>query len=114
MSIRQWSSNEHSVLSGLPETSVKLSLSPSNDNTIKTLGIFWESLHDRITYSVQHATTHRPITKCTILAEVAKIYYPLGLLGPAKILVQKLWTLKLHWDESIPLDIHTYWTTYCR
>ena len=98
---------------------MKLSLSPSNDNTIKALGIFWESLHDRITYSVQHATHHnRPITKRTILAEVAKIYDPLGLLGPvvvtAKILVQKLWTLKLLWDESVSLDIHTYWTTYCR
>ncbi|XP_076384268.1 uncharacterized protein LOC143262243 [Megalopta genalis] len=30
----------------------------------------------------------------------------------AKILLQKLWTLKIDWDESLPMNIHTEWTQY--
>ena len=44
------------------------------------------------------------------------MYYPLGLLGPviikAKIYMQKLWRLKIDWDESLPEDLHTKWKNY--
>ncbi|XP_070070399.1 uncharacterized protein Parp1 isoform X3 [Drosophila takahashii] len=29
----------------------------------------------------------------------------------AKIILQELWLLKLHWDESVPQGIHTAWTS---
>ncbi|XP_033359909.1 uncharacterized protein LOC117238806 [Bombus vosnesenskii] len=55
------------------------------------------------------------MTKRTISSEIAKITQdPLGLLAPvivrAKMLLQRLWTLKIGWDESLPADVHTEWT----
>ncbi|XP_071579335.1 uncharacterized protein [Temnothorax nylanderi] len=39
-----------------------------------------------------------------------------GLLVPviiqAKMLIQRLWTLQLGWDESLPTELHTQWTNY--
>ncbi|XP_076660396.1 uncharacterized protein LOC143363742 [Halictus rubicundus] len=40
----------------------------------------------------------------------------LGLLGPvtvvAKILMQRLWQLKVDWDESLPMSLQTEWSNY--
>lgn len=51
------------------------------------------------------------------MSEIAKIFDPLGLLGPiilfTKKLMQNLWRLKLEWDESIPLEIHSQWLKFC-
>ncbi|XP_033200231.1 uncharacterized protein LOC117162465 [Bombus vancouverensis nearcticus] len=57
------------------------------------------------------------MTKRTISSEIAKITQdPLGLLAPvivrAKMLLQRLWTLKIGWDESLPADVHTEWSKY--
>lgn len=44
---------------------------------------------------------------------MAKIFDPLGTLGPlsirAKLLIQKLWQLKIDWDETIPIQLHSEW-----
>ena len=48
--------------------------------------------------------------------KVAKLFDPLGLLGPiivqAKIIIQLLSKANVNWDESIPIDIHTSWIEY--
>ena len=58
------------------------------------------------------------ITKRNILSEIAKLFDPLGLLGPiivrAKIIMQRLWQLQLGWDQSLPLELHTTWPNYRR
>ncbi|XP_070068106.1 uncharacterized protein [Drosophila takahashii] len=45
----------------------------------------------------------------------SSLFDPLGLVAPiilvAKIILQELWLLKLHWDESVPQGIHTAWTS---
>jgi hypothetical protein len=47
---------------------------------------------------------------------IARIYDPLGLLAPvivrAKILLQRVWALKVDWDESLPSDLHSEWKRY--
>ena len=47
---------------------------------------------------------------------IARIYDPLGLLTPviirAKILLQRVWVLKIDWDESLPADFHSVWNRY--
>ncbi|XP_076764826.1 uncharacterized protein LOC143431769 [Xylocopa sonorina] len=72
--------------------------------TIKTLGIYWNSQTDTINYSVSPVSIGNQVSKRSILSDIAKIFDPLGLLGPvvvkAKILLQQLWLLKLHWDET--------------
>jgi hypothetical protein len=56
------------------------------------------------------------ITKRSISSVIARIYDPLGLLAPvivrAKILLQRVWALKVDWDESLPSDLHSEWNRY--
>lgn len=76
----------------------------------------WHSVNDTLQYVIKHQAPIKVITKRTVLASIAQIYDPLGLLGPvivtAKILIQRLWQLKISWDETVPIDIHTRWRAY--
>ncbi|XP_057335449.1 uncharacterized protein LOC130674197 [Microplitis mediator] len=116
--IRQWASNDSEVLKDIAKENINPHLQ-LGDTTLKTLGVCWESKTDSIMYTVNAITitNQTKITKRTILSEVAKIFDPLGLLAPviiiAKILLQRLWSEKLDWDESLPLELHTEWKTYC-
>ncbi|XP_078051509.1 uncharacterized protein LOC144477649 [Augochlora pura] len=116
LNIRQWASNHPALLQGLAEENVNKILQLGESSTIKTLGVVWNSSDDTISYAVTTSKSIGPITKRTISSEIAKIYDPLGLLGPviivAKILLQKLWTMKVDWDESLPMDVHTEWREY--
>ena len=51
-----------------------------------------------------------------ILSQVAKLFDPLGLLGPiivkTKIMIQHLWKAGVSWDGSIPADIYTMWLNF--
>lgn len=50
------------------------------------------------------------------MSVISRIYDPLGLVGPliteAKEIMQQLWLLKLNWDESVPINIHSKWTNF--
>ncbi|XP_076383120.1 uncharacterized protein LOC143260685 [Megalopta genalis] len=116
LTIRQWASNEPKLLAGLHTDLIHPKIL-GNATAMKTLGISWDAEHDTIRYSVQTATANK-VTKRHILATIAKIFDPLGLLGPvtihAKIIMQQLWQLKIDWDESLPANIHTELTEYER
>ncbi|XP_078040736.1 uncharacterized protein LOC144471982 [Augochlora pura] len=113
LNIRQWVSNDPNLLSGLSEDQIHPKY--FGDESVKTLGVIWSPRDDSIRYtvSIDNRQTH---TKRTILSTIAKIFVPLGLLGPvtvsAKILMQRLWQLRLDWDESLPADIQTEWLNY--
>ncbi|XP_043588364.1 uncharacterized protein LOC122570306 [Bombus pyrosoma] len=110
LNIRKWASNDRELLQGLSEQDMNDKLLPGESQTLKTLGIVWNSSDDSILYSVKICPTSSRITKRIISSEIAKIYDPLGLLAPvivrAKMLLQRLWTLKIDWDESLPADLH--------
>ncbi|XP_076231248.1 uncharacterized protein LOC143177269 [Calliopsis andreniformis] len=114
LNIRQWVSNDPRLLSGLSEDQIHPKFFGEIDG-IKTLGITWNARQDSINYSVNLPSSKKH-TKRTVLSSIAKIFDPLGLLGPititAKIFMQRLWQLKLDWDESLPTNLHTEWTTY--
>jgi len=46
-----------------------------------------------------------------MLSTLSRIFDLLGLLGLviffAKIFIQRVWSLDLAWDETVPMDIHT-------
>lgn len=115
LTIRQWASNEPAVLHGLSEKSINQHLQLGDTTTLKKLGIAWDAKKDTITYTVHPKDLHK-ITKRTILAETAKIFDPLDLLAPviivAKMIMQKLWSLKVDWDESLPQNIHSEWLNF--
>ncbi|XP_072766394.1 uncharacterized protein [Anoplolepis gracilipes] len=109
--LHKWNSNESSIVNN----HLKLPTLPTKEE-IKTLGICWNTTDDNLQYKTQAmAKTDRP-TKRSILSTITQIYDPLVLMGPtiicAKIVLQQLWKLKLGWDESLPLDLHTTWIKY--
>ena len=114
--LRKWASNDPSLI---PESSggpVNTHMSLDPNSTVKTLGIQWKSRRDSIFYKVDMSSLSNVVTKRSILSQVAKLFDPLGLLGPvilnAKIIIQLLWKAGLHWDSSIPVDIHTMWLSF--
>ncbi|XP_071652694.1 uncharacterized protein [Temnothorax longispinosus] len=116
--LRKWASNSPDLLVNLPDSSMMNSTRTlDKEGMCKTLGIQWNPKDDVLLYQIQiKADTNQRVTKRTILSCVAQIFDPLGLLGPviilAKMLIQRLWTLQLGWDESLPAELHTQWSNY--
>ncbi|KAB0796731.1 hypothetical protein PPYR_10792, partial [Photinus pyralis] len=81
----------------------------------KTLGMLWNACNDSIQFSINDNLNNQ-ISKRTILSTTCQIFDPLGLLGPiiiiSKIIIQKLWQLKLEWDQPIPNSISTDWVKF--
>ncbi|XP_063911926.1 uncharacterized protein LOC135128776 [Zophobas morio] len=86
------------------------------DKFTKILGLYWNPTVDNLSYEIILKNIPNKVTKRAILSVTAQIFDPLGLLGPiimhAKLILQRLWTLKLGWDESVPPDIYTSWITF--
>lgn len=89
----------------------------SNNDQIKTLGLKWQANFDYLLHTVNFSDSKK-ITKQQILADISRIFDPLGLLGPcivtAKVLLQKLWLEKISWDESLPIEINAQWLEFRR
>ncbi|XP_063618731.1 uncharacterized protein LOC134791612 [Cydia splendana] len=95
--MHKWASNSPDVLKNIPsaqktnQPSVEIKL----DDTIKALGIKWNSHHDVFELKVDILEPTERFTKTSVLSDIAKSYDPLGFLGPviitAKMFLQKLW-----------------------
>ena len=52
------------------------------------------------------------VTKREVLQDLSKIFDPLGFVAPvvirAKILMQKLWQMKITWDEPLDSDMYAH------
>nr|XP_034834256.1 uncharacterized protein LOC117990869 [Maniola hyperantus] len=114
--LRKWTSNNQEFLDSLNtddsslDDALILSALDTNDS-IKVLGLKWTPKSDTFTYH-----TDIPPRKCTkriMLAEIAKIYDPLGFLSPitlfVKHLIQLLWVAGSGWDEAPPKGICELW-----
>ncbi|XP_017763967.1 PREDICTED: uncharacterized protein LOC108553538 [Eufriesea mexicana] len=114
--LRQWCSNNKYILSALPENIINRRLYQDGGAVIKALGIHWNSVEDTIIYTVKNNPVPGKVTKRGVLSEIAKLFDPLGLIGPvivtAKIIMQQLWQQKLQWDESLPAPLHTAWRNF--
>ncbi|XP_076246223.1 uncharacterized protein LOC143186434 [Calliopsis andreniformis] len=112
--LRKWASNDSRILSNLDNSRQSLEIKDA-DKESKTLGLLWLLEPDELRYSVKSHLRNR-ITKRTVLSETAQIFDPLGLIGPvittAKLFMQRIWQLQLEWDETLPQDLHTQWTTF--
>ncbi|XP_063972042.1 uncharacterized protein LOC135159909 [Diachasmimorpha longicaudata] len=114
--LRQWASNDPSLLQDLAPDDINRHLLISDSPTLKTLGLCWNSTSDNIAYKVKSVEITAPITKRMVLSETAKIFDPLGLLAPviiiAKTFIQRLWKLKLNWDSPLPADVQKEWQEF--
>jgi hypothetical protein len=116
LNIREWACNDQDILRGLSEIDKNQRLQLGESPTLKTLGVFGDSHDDAILYSIETKTNISHITKRSISSVIVRIYDPLELLEPvivrAKILLQRVWVLKVDWDESLPSDLHSEWKRY--
>ena len=115
--MRKWCTNSSYVLSHIPQPdrASESILEWDKEETIKTLGIAWNPTFDNFQFSVHF--NRKLNTKRTILSEIARIYDPLGLIGPlitnAKIFMQSLWLLDETWDQCLPQHTCTKWESIC-
>lgn len=115
--LRKFASNDPKVLTNLNNEDSKDFLLNSAQGS-KTLGISWDSQSDHFIYSSNAITLKNDVTKRSILSIISQIFDPLGLLGPiivqAKILLQKLWLLKISWDEPVPNELSRIWINFTK
>lgn len=114
--IRQWASNDSRVINDLPNNTLHAIYSLGDNQSLKTLGITWNTRDDKICYFARPIEITGTVSKRKILSEIAKIYDPLGLLGPvilyAKQLMQELWRTQMHWDESVSQSTYLKWSEF--
>ncbi|XP_058449060.1 uncharacterized protein LOC131429022 [Malaya genurostris] len=122
--LREWASNEETVLEGIPEENraLQASVDLNFNQCIKTLGIHWEPASDVLRYRINLAMPPTPLTKRVALSQIAQLFDPLGLLGPvvttAKLFMPSLWMMKNDdgslwgWDQVLPTSVIERWTNY--
>ena len=115
-SLRKWGSNDKRLIRDFPGNSTQTHMFLDPTETIKTLGLHWDSQTDSIVYTVNLSSEDEKITKRSILSQTAKLFDPLGLLGPvvvsAKVMIQSLWKSKLGWDDPIPHKLKNSWVEF--
>ncbi|XP_058128495.1 uncharacterized protein LOC131292777, partial [Anopheles ziemanni] len=116
---RKWCSNALPVLEGVPPAllGTKSAFNFDIEENIKTLGIRWDPEADVFRLDVSIVIKPSPHSKRSILSSIAQLYDPLGLISPvivqAKLIMQLLWLLGLHWDDKVPDDLQRKWDIFC-
>ncbi|GFV77716.1 integrase catalytic domain-containing protein [Trichonephila clavipes] len=82
-------------------------LGESRQTAIQRLNSLWKRLsRDKEYLSLIEQQRPTSFTKRMVLSTIARIFDPLGLLGPiitwAKIFKQRLWLLELGWSDELP------------
>ena len=106
--LTKFNSTSPEVLEALPQSEKGKAIAFDPDKSVRrALGVIWSINEDTFTFSSDiHINS---FTKRGILKTASSIFDPLGLLTPfifrAKMLIQKLWRMKLDWDEEIPAEM---------
>lgn len=118
--LRKWSSNCEQTLNAIPQE-LRASCQPlhlNEDVPVRTLGLLWHPAGDWFTFQVAESACGDRVTKRAILSVVARLFDPLGLLAPtvvvAKIIIQRLWTSGLDWDDEVTEPVLSTWLQYHR
>ncbi|XP_050293738.1 uncharacterized protein LOC126734245 [Anthonomus grandis grandis] len=115
--LRKWRSNNPDILENLQDSNNSDDKFYFNQSTTcKTLGMLWTSTDDIFSYDIKLSPLKNKLTKRFILSETARIFDPLGLISPvvitAKIFLQKLWSLKVSWDDELPCELSNKWKVF--
>ncbi|GBO34381.1 hypothetical protein AVEN_174602-1 [Araneus ventricosus] len=115
MTLHKWCSNNESLLNSIQNSGDYQFNNPTEMKPVKTLGVLWKPNSDCFSFKVSISQQHS-YTKRSILSDISRIYDPLGLIGPvvskAKIFMQRLWLLKVGWDEPLPEDVTRAWIAF--
>lgn len=113
--LTKWSSNNLTFMRSIPEDkrSAKAHIDMNLNGTVKALGVVWDLSSDTFRYHLSLPTRDDVMTKRAILSDIQKLFDPLGWIAPstvmAKILMQKLWLEKIHWDDIISETLQDEW-----
>lgn len=115
--LRQWVTNKPHLLEKLSFDNSIIDYIVKSDGHSKTLGLQWDPRQDVFYFSPNfNVRRNTAITKRVILSEIARLFDPLGLLGPivitAKIILQELWQLRSDWDDIVPTNILSVWKEF--
>ncbi|GBO13466.1 hypothetical protein AVEN_98672-1 [Araneus ventricosus] len=84
-------------------------------STVKTLGMMWNNCEDVFLFDISTSSTTE-FTKRDVLSQIAKLFDPLGLLGPViskeKAFLQRMWLLQIDWSQKLPSDIAQEWSSF--
>jgi hypothetical protein len=110
----KWASTSVELMSSARNNEKPIDL--SDDQQTKTLGVVWDYNKDLLTYQVNLKYKNETATKRLMLSVIAQLWDPLGLISPiiikAKLILQKMWSLRLSWDERVPDELHQMWTQF--
>ena len=91
---------------------ILMSISGSKEYA-KTLGLEWNTTFDHFRLIISNLSPPEIITKCTLVSDIAKIFDVLGWFSPTvikmKMLLHRLWELKIAWDDLVPTSIQEIW-----
>ena len=117
--VKGWTSNKDFTETQNLERGFK---TPQEEREGRVLGLVWNCNADEFRFKVKleflnptDPSVHlKPkITKGRILSQVARIYDPIGFAASfiirAKIGMQELWQLGLHWDDELPCNVQEKW-----
>ena len=114
--LRKWNSSDPKVLNQIPpelrDTKSTHGISDF-DGFTKALGLEWNITDDYFHLTVAEWPSLESVTKRVFVSDIAKTFDVLGWFSPTiismKILLQRLWELKLEWDEPVPQEVHDVW-----
>lgn len=120
--MQKWSSNSEELLEyiketeGIEQTKIIDKIEIKLDKMIKILGLTWNRKQDTFNITVNLPEVTYPVTKRSILSDVAKLFDPFGWLAPviitSKVMIQKLWLCNHGWDDELPSEIVNEWIQY--
>lgn len=120
MPLRKWCTSSKSLINQLPssQNDPNYLLQRNEDETISTLGITWSPNSDSFKFILKSWDPPIRMTKRSLLADINRIYDPLGFITPVlikgKIFLQKLWMMKMDWDTTVPDDLKSQWIGFYR
>ncbi|XP_018402055.1 PREDICTED: uncharacterized protein LOC108779187 [Cyphomyrmex costatus] len=114
--LRKWASNRAELLTDIPSDDHGLACNKimQPDERLSVLGLSWTPALDVFQVHV-HVSPEVSKTKRAILSTIARLFDPMGWVAPvivaAKILMQQLWRCGCGWDDKIPPDVQSRWTS---
>ncbi|BES97016.1 Retrotransposon protein [Nesidiocoris tenuis] len=110
----KWTSNHPALLEATSSGERMVRLCQDSEDTTKILGMHWNPAVDSFSYDVRSPPLG--FTRRILLSSVARLYDPLGYIGPvvfqAKRLLQLTWTADLGWDDQLPDTIQSAWRQF--
>jgi len=85
-------------------------------DTLKSFGLYWKLYGGNFHFNITIGSQQTKSTKRTLHSDLNKIFDSFGFLTPAllkgKISVQKIWALKIDWDNSLSSEHQEKWNKF--